>query len=72
MSKNRRVIIYQKKKNINGIWNKEISGKGIFHEWGYSSNLDSGGSDSTAIVELEDGTVKNVYCENIKFVDPLS
>lgn len=43
---------------------------GWFHGWGvdYREFEDCPGNFSTAIVELEDGTVKNVPCDMVKFV----
>lgn len=44
---------------------------GTFHQFGYDyEEFETGpGNFSTAIVEMEDGTVRNVPVEMIKFVD---
>ncbi|MCK4822305.1 hypothetical protein KA005_41465 [bacterium] len=46
-------------------------GIGIFHQFGVNyEEFDSGpGNYTTAIVEMPDGSVKNVPVENIKFLD---
>jgi len=50
---------------------KVIIGIGVFLAFGIDyEQFDFGnGSYSTAIVEMPDGTVKNVPVENIKFID---
>ena len=45
----------------------EEQGEAIFHQWGVDSPCE-GSTFSTAIIELEDGTVKNVPAEHIKFI----
>lgn len=42
---------------------------GHFHTWGY--DVDDGATYSTAIVELEDGTVTTPPADKIRFVEPL-
>jgi len=44
---------------------------GLFHQFGIDyEEFESGpGMFTTAVVELPDGTVKNIYVENIKFLD---
>jgi hypothetical protein len=51
---------------------KTLVGEGTFHQWGCNYNeFDSGpGNFTTAIVEMEDGTVKNIDCELIEFIKP--
>ncbi len=48
----------------------EEKGEALFHEWGcgYEEFELGAGNFSTAIIELEDGTVKNVPAEYIKFI----
>lgn len=60
------------------IWNKELNksekiekGEAVFHQWGIDcvkSDLNIG-SYSTAIIEIEDGTIENVPATNIRFID---
>lgn len=46
-------------------------GKGIFHQWGQDcfETETHVGTYTTAIVEMEDGTVKNLPVELIRFED---
>ncbi|RLC30410.1 hypothetical protein DRH13_04360 [Candidatus Woesebacteria bacterium] len=43
---------------------------GIFHQWGSDFEEWEKGTVifSTAIVEMEDGTIRNVHCEMIQFI----
>lgn len=52
-------------------WSKDYIEKGIFHCWGVSyEEFESGpGNYTVAIVELPDGTIKEVLPSNLKFVD---
>ncbi len=67
MEEKRKVIIYKWKwsdkeeKNI-----KVEQNRGDFQQYGYENDGD--GSYSTAIVQLDDGTVRNVHVEMIKFI----
>ena len=56
--------------NEKGRWEKEI-GEGVFHCWGLDyEEMDIGAVNfTTGIVELDDGTVRNVPAENIQFID---
>ena len=49
-------------------WKLEEQGEALFHQWGRDTHSDEDGSFSTAIIELEDGTVKNIPVEQIKFI----
>ena len=51
-------------------WQLEEKGEALFHEWGCNfEEFEFGaGTFSTAIIELEDGTVKNIPAEHIKFI----
>lgn len=67
MEEKRRVIIYKME------WSKEESKHvktatttGEFQQYGLEEG--EGGSYSTAIIELDDGTVRNVPVEMIKFI----
>jgi len=53
----------------NGDYKKTLKGGAIFHQFGVSyEEFESGpGNYSTAIIELQDGTIKNVPVENIAF-----
>lgn len=46
----------------------EDQGEALFHQWGRDTHSDEDGSFSTAIIELEDGTVKNIPAEHVKFI----
>ena len=48
----------------------EEQGEALFHAWGvnYEEFETGAGNFSTAIIELEDGTVKNIPAEHIRFV----
>ncbi len=50
--------------------NKVKTGVGLFHQWGcdYEEFESGAGTYSTAIIEMEDGTVENVPCELVKFI----
>lgn len=43
---------------------------GLFHKWGcdYEEFETGPGNYSTAIVEMEDGTIQNVRCDMIQFI----
>jgi hypothetical protein len=45
----------------------EDQGEVLFHQWGVDSPCE-GSTFSTAIIELEDGTVKNIPAEHVRFV----
>ena len=49
-------------------WELKEQGEAIFHQWGRDTHSDEDGSFSTAIIELEDGTVKNIPAEQVRFV----
>lgn len=46
------------------------TGVGLFHQWGvaYEEFETGAGNYSTAIMEMEDGTIKNVPAEDIEFI----
>ena len=48
----------------------EEQGEALFHGWGVNyEEFESGaGNFSTAIIELEDGTVKNIPAEQVRFI----
>ena len=50
-------------------FDRVLKGTAIFHQFGVDyEEFDSGpGNFSTAIIELPDGTVKNIYVELIEF-----
>lgn len=54
-------------------YEKVPKGKAIFHQFGVSyEEFDDGpGNYSTAIIELPDGTVKNVSADMIVFEEPI-
>jgi hypothetical protein len=52
----------------NFIWKMKEQGEALFHQWGRDTHSDEDGSFSTAIIELEDGTVKNIPAEHVRFI----
>lgn len=60
---------YEKSEQGVSVFEKVLKGRAIFHEFGVDyEEFDSGpGNFSTAVIELPDGTVKNVPVENIAF-----
>ena len=69
----RKVQVYKYEKPVGSasVGTKTKAGIGNFHQFGVDyEEFDSGpGNYTTAIVEMPDGTVKNVPVENIKFLD---
>ncbi len=70
MEDKRKVIVYEYKK-VKGQahWDKEYIGNGTFHKWGvdYEEFETGPGNYSTAIIEMPDGSIKNVPVEMIVF-----
>lgn len=62
---------YKKHDNPFAAWDKVKDGIGIFRQFGVNyEEFDNGpGNYTTAIVEMPDGTVKNIPVENIEFLD---
>lgn len=62
---------YEKPVSPSSTWNKIEDGIGIFIQYGVNyEEFDAGpGNFTTAIIEMPDGTVKNVPVENIQFLD---
>lgn len=46
---------------------REVAGTATFLQFG--SNNEEGGTFSTAIIRLSDGTIKNIYVEMIRFIE---
>ena len=69
----RKVEVYDYKRDDRGDVSKELKGIAQFHQWGsdYEYFEYGSGNYSTAIVEWPDGTVENVPCELVRFVDSL-
>ena len=65
-----RLVEYYEHKRVEGKLQKFLAGEGVFHKWGVEfEEFESGpGNYSTAIIELDDGTVKNIPVELIKFI----
>ena len=72
-----RKVIYSEYEKIEG--DKAVSymelrpqGEALFHQFGvdYEEFESGAGNFSTAIIELEDGTIKSIPVENIKFIEP--
>jgi len=70
MKKIRRVEFFEYVKNERGTFVKGPMQEGIFHQFGCNfEEFESGpGNYTTAIIELDDGTVKSVPVQNIKFL----
>lgn len=49
---------------------KVKTGTGLFHQWGCDyEEFESGpGNFSTAIVEMEDGSIENIPCDLVQFI----
>ena len=66
-----RKIIYSEYVRIEGKPGFKLAEKGeaLFHQWGRDTYSEDGdGRFSTAIIELEDGTVKNIPAEQVRFI----
>lgn len=61
----------EKRNELDQIYNEKVkTGVGLFHQWGngYEEFETGPGNFSTAIIEMEDGTIKNVPCDMIQFI----
>jgi len=70
MSETRKVVVYEWQKAKEASHYEKVSvGHGIFHQFGcdYEEHECGPGNYSTAIVEMPDGSVKNVPVEMIVF-----
>lgn len=68
----RKVTIFKWEKAKNQLFSEKVSlGAGVFHGWGsdYEEFETGAGNYSTAIIEMEDGTIQNPHVEMIKFED---
>ena len=66
----RKVVVYEYKAVEGQIYSEKVPiGHGIFQQWGvdYEEFEEGPGNYSTAIVEMPDGSVKNVPVEMIVF-----
>ena len=67
-------IEYAEWKKVEGKshYKKEYIGKALFHQFGtdYEEFETGPGNFSTAIIELPDGSVKNIEVSLIKFINP--
>ncbi len=63
------VDYWEYEKNEKGSFDKVLKGQAIFHQFGIDfEECETGvGNYSTAIVELPDGSVKNIPVENVAF-----
>jgi len=69
---NRKVRVYGHKRKKNQLlYEKVFIGEAVFHQFGcgYQEFETGPGNFSTAIVEMENGEVKNIPVEMIEFVD---
>ena len=70
MSDKRKVVIYEWQRVKGASHSEKVCvGNGTFHQFGldYEEFENGAGNYSTAIVEMPDGSVKNVPVENIVF-----
>ena len=58
---------YKTKVEGTGVFQKDFPNSGLFHCWGVVADGE-GGTDSIAIVEMEDGTIEGPYLRDVKFV----
>jgi len=51
-------------------WELEEQGEAYFHQWGsnYEEFESGAGNYTTAIIELDDGQIKNIPAEHIRFI----
>ncbi len=51
-------------------WELEEQGEAYFHQWGsdYAEFESGAGNYTTAIIELDDGQIKNIPAEHIRFI----
>ena len=65
-----RKIIWSDRVRLDGthLYRLREQGEALFHQWGRDTHSDEDGSFSTAIIELEDGTVKNIPAEQVRFI----
>lgn len=52
-------------------YDKILDGRGVFHAWGIFYDSFAPVTFSTAIVEMPDGSVRNVPLDLIVFVEPI-
>ncbi|MCK5603542.1 hypothetical protein KAR91_16780 [Candidatus Pacearchaeota archaeon] len=66
LSTSNQISGYQRKPK----WELREQGEAIFHGWGvnYEEFETGAGNFSTAIIELEDGTVKNIPAVQVRFI----
>lgn len=67
----RKVKIFEYQKVEGKSYSEKVhTGTGLFHQWGcdYEEFETGPGNFSTAIVEMEDGTIQNIYCSMIQFI----
>lgn len=66
----RKVVVYEMQKAKGAAhWEKVCVGNGIFHQFGcdYEEFEAGAGNYTTAVVEMPDGSIKNVHVEMIVF-----
>lgn len=69
---NLRKVSYSEYEQENKQWLLKVKGEAVFHTFGIDcQEFEHGvGTFTTAIIELPDGTLKNLPVEQIKFVPP--
>lgn len=62
----------KKAKDGTGCWESDFTNAGIFHQWASQyEEFENGAVNFTvALVECEDGTIKEVLPSNLKFTEP--
>ena len=68
---NRKVEYSEYVRKNSDVWTLEVQGQALFHRFGVdcAEGQDCFGNFSTAIIELDDGSLKNVPVEQVKFLD---
>lgn len=64
----RKIVYSEYVKGESNKWDLVEKGEALFHQWGRDTHSEEGGSFSTAIIELGDGTVKNIPVEHVRFI----
>lgn len=66
-----RKVIVNERNFVKGKWKTEEKGEAIFHQFGCDFIEFEGGpaNFTTAIIEWPDGTVENISCGRIRFLD---
>ena len=68
-----RIFKHERRKDGTALYDRVLDTEGTFHQWGcdFEEFETNAANFSTAIVELDNGTVRNVPAELIDFVTPI-